>query len=45
VDDLVQVRRHDGFEWRIRRREVTFFGRVGEEGVMDGEEDKDEKMA
>ena len=38
VDSLVQVRGQDGsYEWRIRRREVTFFGRVGEEGVMDGE--------
>ncbi len=23
--------------WRISRREVTFMGRLGEEGVMDGE--------
>jgi hypothetical protein len=24
-------------KWRISRREVTFMGRLGEEGVMDGE--------
>lgn len=24
-------------QWRISRREVTFMGRFGEEGVMDGE--------
>lgn len=24
-------------QWRISKREVTFMGRLGEEGVMDGE--------
>lgn len=24
--------------WKIKSRTVTFFGRVGEEGVMEGEE-------
>lgn len=23
--------------WKIKSRDVTFFGRVGEEGVMEGE--------
>lgn len=35
-DDLVKQEGSGG--WLVRKREVVFIGRVGEEGVMSGEE-------
>lgn len=44
VDELVLVSGHGEAEvagasgkWRVKRRVVEFMGRLGEEGVMDGE--------
>lgn len=33
----IMVSEREGDDWKIAKREVSFMGRLGEEGVMDGE--------